>query len=558
MRHARIDTPDGSRIIRADGTEPRPWDTAGPALHVLPKLYVDRDALSAVSPRHVRCTAKVLSPAGRWPMPQELVVRQPLPNQRFFVAGTRDSRFGFLLPLPPRLPEAVVIQFEWHLVDVEPVQSLPNSQGGATALVDHVLELRLRPTGRGQVFSMDVAAWPDDGPSSAAPCGRQPFAVLHGDGLPPERRHSARLERDAESGTLRIDEHIEVPGILLSDVWGLSEFEDEQLHEVGQTTVFDPASPDTLAHRANACIRMPAEVLVEAVRLARAIPFDAHSAYAGEMAACERHPALRTLCGWWNAHAPDVRHRQAGLCEIYLRVRDDGEYWPLYYETPNRRVDFPVKTPEIAACIGDVVLVTFHQGQGAATFIGGCGCELWDVAGNPWQTVGVAEEEVRSGASDEGWYTLAGLAALPERFPAAWVWLMGRRSGSQDDPTHSPSMAEPDGDAVPDWGEIKRGVEAALVTVDPPFGWVAAEPAWPGPHQPGKALDAVFDPPMDGIHAGHGEGREPAAASSFGGLLLRFWQCLDWKRKELAGHSAPVCARPGDGGHVKSGVSHDP
>ncbi len=528
MRHARIDTPDGSKIIRADGTEPRAWDTAGPVLHLLPKLHVDHDTLSPLSQRHVRCTARVLSPAGRWPMPGELVVRQPLPNQRFFVAGTRDSRFGFMLPLPPRLPEAVVVQFEWHLVDVEPIPSLPNSQGGATALVDHVLELRLRPTRRGQVFSMDVAAWPDDGPSSAAPCGRQPFAVLHEDGLPPARRHGARLERDAESGTLRIDEHIEVPGILLSDVWGLSEFEDDQLHEVGQTTVFDPGSPDTLAHRANACIVMPAAVFVEAVRLARDVPFGAGTAYDGEMAGCERHPALLALCGWWNEHAPDPPHRRVGLCEVDVRVRDDGEYWPGYYETPTRKVDHPVKVPEIAARIGDVVLITFHQGQGAATYDAGCGCELWDVAGNPWQTVGATADEVGSGECDEGWYTLNGLAALPERFPAAWVWLTADGPSSQDAPAPVTAAAEPDDDGVPDWGEVKRAVEAVLCMVDPPVGSVAGEPALPSQHRTGAAWDRTFGPSKDVTHAGQATTPDPGTTSTWGGMLLRLWRRVGW------------------------------
>ena len=427
MKHARIDTPDGFRIVHANATEPEVRDTAGPVLHLLPKLYVGPAVIAACLSPRVACTASIVSPARRWQMPLgSLVVRQALPNRCYLMAGTLDSRYGFTVPLPPTLPEEVVVRFEWRFTDAAQAATVRCLDGGNAAVVDHLIRLRLRPTGRGQVFSMDVTAWPDRDRGVLASCRQHPVAVLKADSLSDDVRQESLLARhDPATDALLLDEQLAVPGILLSDIWGLSEFADEQLHEVGQTTDFAPASADTLAHRANACVEMPAEVLVEAVRLARAIPYGEDTPYAGSMAACERHPALLALCGWWNRNAPDPLHRRAGLCGIDVRVRDDGEYWPTYYETPNRPVNFPVKSPEIAARIGDVVLVEFYQGQHAATYLGGHGCELWDVAGNPWQTVGVSEAEVRSGECDEGWYPLAGLAAFPERFPKAWEWLTG-------------------------------------------------------------------------------------------------------------------------------------
>ena len=432
MKHARLET--------ADGTEPQPWDTASPVLHLLPQLHVGRDVIAACPSPRVRCTATILSPDARWPLPHELVVRQPLPNRCFLVAGTPDSRYGFLVPLPPELPDTVVVRFEWRFTDAGQADALRRLGDGAATVVDHTLRLRLRlrPGGHGQVFSTDTAAWPvDDG--AEAPFRRQPFAVLSGDRLPAAREGNASVWMDAQSGVLVLDEQVDVPGILLSDIWGFAEFEAECLHEIGQTTVFDPASPGTLAHRANACVEMPAEILARAVRLARDIPYGRHTPYHGSMAACERHPALAALCGWWNSNAPDPRHRRAGLCSVELRVRDDGEYWNAYHETPNMPVDNPVKTPEIAARVGDVVLVAFHQGQHAATFPEAGGCALHDVAGNPWQTVGVTEAEMRCGEADEGWYVLSGLAALPDRFPAAWDWLTGNALRGHEQPADGPS-----------------------------------------------------------------------------------------------------------------------
>lgn len=428
MNHARFVTPGGSHTVRADGTGPLPWAAAAaaPMLHLLPTLRAEGGTAAACPTPHVSCTAAILYPATRWQMPQEaLVVRQLLPNLRFLVAGTLNNRRGFMVPLPPTLPEEVVVRFEWRLADAAQAAAAQGRDTANAVVVDHVIRLRLRPTGRGQVFSMDTAAWPDTGDAALAPCEVQPFAVLNGDSLQGARRSRVLVLHDPATGTLLLDESLDMPGIPLSEIWTLSKFEREQLHEAGQTVRFDPASSDTLAHRANACAEMPPGVLVEAVRLARDVPFGEGTPYAGSVAACERHPALLALCGWWNGNAPEPLHRRAGLCGIDVRVRDDGEYWHACHETSNRAVDYPVKTPEIAARVGDVVLVEFHQGQHAATFTGGRGCELWDVAGNPWQTTGVSEGEVRSGASDEGWFLLSGLAAFPERFPVAWKWLIG-------------------------------------------------------------------------------------------------------------------------------------
>lgn len=485
MKHARIDTSDGFHIVHADGTEPEPRDTAGPMLHLLPKLFVGTGVIAACPSPRVACTASIVSPATRWQMPLGgLVVRQPLPNRCYLVAGMPDSRYGFMVPLPPTLPEEVAVRFEWRFTDPAQAATVRGLDGDNAAAVDHLIRLRLRPTGRGQVFSMDTNAWPC---TDSSPVRRklQAYAVLRAGSLPGARRESVLARHDPDNDGLLLEERLDVPGILLSDIWGLDEYSEEQLHKVGQTVDFAPASSDTLAHRANACVEMPAEVLVEAVRLARAIPHGEGTPYVGSMAACERHPALLALCGWWNRNAPDPWHRRAGLCGIDVRVRDDGEYWPAYYETPNRPVDHPVKAPEIAARVGDVVLVEFHQGQHAATFLGGCGCELWDVAGNPWQTVGVSEADVRSGECDEGRYPLAGLAAFPERFPKAWEWLTGDDlPGLRDLRVDAAPPAEPEAPEIAA-ERVDGGHPAACLRVGThdgslgPFGKVGAAPPPP-------------------------------------------------------------------------------
>ena len=420
MKHARLETPEGSRIVRADGTVPRPWDTEHPVLHLLPQLFLGADALAACPSPPVSCTVAVLAPPGL-AMSEALVVRQPFPNRRYLVAGTDDSRYGLLVPLPAALPDEVVVRCSWRFTDPAQADAVRGWGGEDASSVDHLLRLRLRPTDRGQVFSTDINAWPRTGVRSLPSCDRMPCAVLSPRELSRDRQDATVQGWNFAGDEFAIEEVLELPGILLSDIWGFEEFSEEQLHEVAHTAAFDPASPTSCAHRANACVEMPPEVLVEAVTLARGVPYGSGTAYAGSMAACERHPALLSLCGWWNANAPDPKHQRAGLCLPWVRVRDDGNYWCAHDETPTMPVDRSVKRPAMAARIGDVVLVEFAQGQGAATF--GSGLELWDVAGDPWYSVGVDEGEVRSGECDEGRHALRSLAGFPERFPVAWAWL---------------------------------------------------------------------------------------------------------------------------------------
>ena len=173
MKHARLGTPEGSRVMRADGATPRLWDTARPVLHLLPQLFLGADVLAACLSPRVSCTVAVLAPSGL-AVPEALVVRQPFPNRRYLVAGTADSRYGILVPLPAALPEEVVVRCSWRFTDAEQADAVRGWGGEDASSVDHLLRLRLRPTGRGQVFSTDLNAWPRTGVRSLPSCDRMP------------------------------------------------------------------------------------------------------------------------------------------------------------------------------------------------------------------------------------------------------------------------------------------------------------------------------------------------------------------------------------------------
>lgn len=115
---------------------------------------------------------------------------------------------------------------------------------------------------------------------------------------------------------------------------------DEQPQKVEQTTTFTQANE---AHRANALIEMPAQVLIEAIKMAEHIRFDKDSKFRqsieGVPGGMERHPALRMLCLWWGSVRPEDEPYPPGVPELFVRVRDDGEYWNGYYEAPNVEID---------------------------------------------------------------------------------------------------------------------------------------------------------------------------------------------------------------------------
>lgn len=408
MKHAMMETAAGPKVVRADGTEPRPFDADRPVLHLLPQLLVPKGM--SLRPNRMTCHVE----ASGHPIPQ-LVVRQPMPNRRYCVAGTADTRYGFMIPLAGGGPSEMPITITWTL----PWDDVGEIFG--QAMVRHDILLRLVPTDRGQVYSMDVMSHSWWRRHETPPMHRQPWSTFDPDVLPNGRRPAWR---GIDGAAFVMREELEVPAGLLSDIWGVQEFEDEQLHEVAQAAGFDPASPDTAAHRANACIEMPAEVLATAIRLAGSIPFDEGSAFSGCMGACETHPATRHLTDWWNAHAPVPAHRCAGFAMPWVRVCDDGQYWCGYFETPNMAVDHTIKRPAMAARIGDVVLVEFVKGQAEATF-NESGMDIYDVCGGTWSSVGVSERDVTSGKYDEAWYALTALAQFPGRFPAAWAWLNG-------------------------------------------------------------------------------------------------------------------------------------
>jgi len=412
-------------MVDANGQPLGTRDADRPILHVLPKLLVpanvlatnayDRDGLSCYKIELVvTSTLPVdINPEGG------VKVRQPYANRRYFVGGSSLIRNGWVVPLPVDVTE-FDIEFSWRI------------QGDWQTFrcdeweVRHLLHVKLLP-GKGVTYTMDGACWPK---TKASPMQGSPVTPLGIEDETPVHKsrsivRTSDLVWEAENELVGyyVEENLSITGIPLDQAWTIDAHQDEQIHEIKQTALLKLEND---AHRANAPVEMPSALLVKAIDLAREIPFEEADPFArsvdGIPGGCERHPAMQLLCEWWETARPATEPFKPGSAVVLVRVRDDGEYWFAYHETPNAPVLNFNPSGQDMARVGDNIAVLFQAVQEAATF-NGDGMTVMLPSGEPWQTIGISKDDFLSGGSDEAWFCLKGLSAFPTRFPATWDFL---------------------------------------------------------------------------------------------------------------------------------------
>lgn len=419
MKFAATTTSDGEVItVTPDGHPLSVHDVDCRMLHVLPKFFAPLAALGHLGQDDVEL--KVTSSLGEIVPAGGLVIRQPYPNRRYFVGGSTQMRNGWVIRLPEDA-SSFNIQFEWFFPMAYRWMSSDDWE------VRHLIHVTLLP-GAKRVYTMDANCWPRA--ANAGPLGRTPVSLSghaeDGDS-PLDGRDIVQLSglcpQDDPSWLVGhyIEERLSIPPIAYEQAWSITAFEEEQIHEVAHATTFSDA--DDAKHRANATLEMPAERLLNAIRLAREIPFDKKSAFAisveGRAGGCESHPAMKILNEWWTEQRPDAKGIAVGFAMPWVRVRDDGEYWCGYHETPNESVDVFVPCKTSAARVGDLVLVLFHASWEHFTYEKH-GVAIYLADGQPFSHVGVDRSDVLSGEYDESWYALQALESFPDRFPVAY------------------------------------------------------------------------------------------------------------------------------------------
>jgi hypothetical protein len=107
------------------------------------------------------------------------------------------------------------------------------------------------------------------------------------------------------------------------------------------------------------------------------------------------------------------------MFNLWVRVRDDGQYWAGHDETPSVPMEMLSDGIDAHARVGGLVLIEFTKGSKDFTF-DASGFEVQDVTGRVVGGAGVGRDEIQSGSFDEAWYCITALRNFPERFPQAW------------------------------------------------------------------------------------------------------------------------------------------
>jgi hypothetical protein len=201
---------------------------------------------------------------------------------------------------------------------------------------------------------------------------------------------------------------------------------DLQLHEQKQVSVF---SRYTKEHQDNGAAELPASVFLQAVKLAREVPYDRQAIQeqlaAGDerMGLLEQHPAMKVLCSWWEEHRPDKPGVMiAGMAMPFIRVLDDDKYYCGDLEQPCMPIGTMFSVATSCATSGACVLVHFLASVKQSTYEDGM-LNIHCSDGEVWQEVGVTREDVDSGWFDEALSCLNALAGFPANFPAAYQTL---------------------------------------------------------------------------------------------------------------------------------------
>ena len=434
MKFALEKLPSGkSRIVDANGKPLGQRDADRPILHILPKLWVPAEMLSLPSNERfgegLMCEEITLTVTSTLPMdvmPADgLVIRQPYPNRRYFVGGSKSIRNGWIIPIPADSQE-FDIEFNWRIDSAAIWECHPIDVWE----VRHLLHIKLHP-GKGMTYSMDSKCWPEGkSPSSFI----TPVTVLgfeEEDQINRGRRqivkesklvYKEEVHKDELAGYF-LEEKVDITGIPLDQAWTIDAFQEEQLHEVQQTAIL---IHDNEAHRANGPIEMPAELFLRAIDHAKKVPFTKESkfgkAIAGVPGGMEQHPAMKLLCDWWETVRAKGEPFKPGMAMPLIRVRDDGEYWWGDHEAPNSAVNGFNRSGRNAARIGDQLLILFQARQETAVFDNN-GMTVFLPSGEPFKTIGISKEQYLNGEWDEAEYCLNALASFPDRFPSAWEFL---------------------------------------------------------------------------------------------------------------------------------------
>jgi hypothetical protein len=334
---------DSYLLVNADGSLVPAKDSETYKLVIIPQLYIPRCSIQGI----IDCSRTSLFSASMIAnkisidiLPNDVKVRQPLPNGQYYIAGTSDRKIGWEIDAPD--VSELQVEFNWDVIGV--LDCLP-------CRVVHKINIKLEKTISGHVFSFDETAFALS-PNSRAVAFISPedeTEFFH-KGTP--SRFEVR-ECQNKSFLIEIIQDVILPSKaysdLMSDVFEETELLRDQPHIVKFNNFVNEFN-DIIS------FELPVSVLLEAIMVAK----KDKSTYVEGKNYCD-HPAFNVIRSYIKDYKPNEKLTDFAYLDLFVRVSDDDELWSADLEHPNLSItDFKSSNYCLAGCQG-VVLCIFEQ-----------------------------------------------------------------------------------------------------------------------------------------------------------------------------------------------------
>jgi hypothetical protein len=347
--------------VNADGTPVSHKDAEKYRLHIVPKLFIpNADVDCELILAKMTVGEEVFNIK-----PDVTIIRQPLLNSDYYVAGTSDRKIGWEIEAPDA--ESINIEFEWDVL------------GRWQCMIFHKIYINLNKSIQGHVFSFDE--------TDLAMCPEQRImGFVYASDAKKEYFHKGNqyaIETFEDNQVVKISQDVTLTSKAYSD--GMSDvFEDmELLRDQPHITKFTNYVKE---FNDITSFTLPAEVLVDAIDAVSGKKLE----YVKGKKYCD-HPAFEVVRKYLKENNPSGI-KYCSYIDLFVRVSDDDELWAANLEHPNMCLsDFsPANYWRLAGCEGIVI------------------CQL--------------NQESDNDETDD-WTALESLRDFPDNFPKAYNFL---------------------------------------------------------------------------------------------------------------------------------------
>jgi hypothetical protein len=334
---------DSYLLVNTEGSPVPQKDSEIYKLVIIPKMYIPKDSIQGVidcSQVSLLSALMIAKETSIDILPDGTKVRQPLPNNQYYIAGTSDRKIGWEIDAPD--VDELQLEFCWDVVGV---------LGCLPCRVVHKINIKLEKTIAGHVFSLDETDFVlSKNPRATSFINPENETEFFHKGNPSQFKVRKCQEK---SFLLEITQNIVLSSKSYSDLMTDALEEIELLRDQLHTTTFSSCVDE---FNDIISFELPASVLLKAIMVAK----KDKSTYVEHKNYCD-HPAFNVVRSYIKDYKPNAKLTDFAYLDLFVRVSDDDELWSADLEHPNLSItDFKSSNYCLAGCQG-VVLCIFEQ-----------------------------------------------------------------------------------------------------------------------------------------------------------------------------------------------------